>query len=120
MMKDKNLGLTSRCNSIKYALSGIRAMAGEPNAVLHGIATVSVIAAGIVKGISGSQWLAVGIAITLVWVAEAFNTSIERLCDFACRNEWHPAIKTIKDISAGAVLIAAVFSVITGIFVFVF
>lgn len=109
----------SRARSFAYALAGLKELfRQEPNAKLHAVATVVVIAAGIVKHINTTQWLAVIFAIGLVWITEALNTCIERLCDLTCGGEWHPTIKVIKDISAGAVLIAAMISVAIGILVF--
>ena len=53
----------------------------------------------------------------MVTAAEAMNTAVERLCDFI--EEGHnPRIGIIKDIAAGAVLLAAVFAAAVGIVVF--
>lgn len=46
-----------------------------------------------------------------------FNTAIEKLCDVV-HKEMHPGIKKIKDIAAGAVLLSALFSLITGVSIF--
>jgi diacylglycerol kinase (ATP) len=62
--------------------------------------------------------LALAIVIALVWMAEAFNTAVEMLCDLWCENKYHPQVKIIKDISAGAVLVAAMVAGITGIIIF--
>jgi diacylglycerol kinase len=48
---------------------------------------------------------------------EMLNTAIEKLCDVV-HKEIHPGIKKVKDIAAGAVLIAAFCSVITGAVIF--
>ena len=84
------------------------------------LVTIFVIIAGCVKHLTPLQWLAIVFAIGLVWITEALNTCIEKLCDFACDNEIYPAIKIIKDIAASAVLIAAMVSIVTGIIVFFF
>ncbi|WP_262152384.1 diacylglycerol kinase family protein [Chryseobacterium foetidum] len=49
--------------------------------------------------------------------AEIFNTAIERICDFI-QPEFDRRIGFIKDISAGAVVLMAILSVIVGILVY--
>ena len=111
----------SRAKSFSYAFNGLlQLFRSEPNVKLHAIATIAAIVAGIILNITPMQWVAITIAIALVWIAEALNTCIEKLCDFCCENKFHPSIKIIKDISAGAVLIAAVASLAIGVIVFLF
>ncbi len=120
-MDNKSMGIKSRASSFGYALNGLwLLLKNEPNAKLHVIAAVVVVAAGVVRHIGPLQWLAIAFAMGLVFIAETINTAIERLCDFACDNQIHPAIKIIKDISAAAVLIAALVSIATGVIVFFF
>lgn len=52
-----------------------------------------------------------------VLAAEILNTAIEKICDFI-HPEFDQSIGFIKDISAGAVLLMAIVSVIVGIFVY--
>lgn len=52
-----------------------------------------------------------------VLTAEIFNTAIEKICDFI-QPEFDKRIGFIKDISAGAVILIAVLSVIVGILVY--
>lgn len=49
--------------------------------------------------------------------AEIFNTAIEKICDFI-QPDYDKRIGFIKDISAGAVVIIAVLSVIIGILIY--
>jgi len=118
MDKAENRKAASRTMSIVYALNGLLRLLYEPNARIHLLATLLVAAAGLYFGIDGSSWILIIIAAGLVWIAEAFNTAIEKLCDYTCEGEWHQLIKHAKDISAAAVLIAAVVSISIGIFVF--
>ncbi len=116
----KSISPAARGNSFRHALSGIRLLViNEPNAKLHAAATIVAVAAGFILHINYTRWAILVIAIAVVWVAEALNTCVERLCDFACDNKYHPAIKVIKDISAAAVLIAALASLLTGILIFI-
>lgn len=117
----KQMNVHSRARSFSFAINGIWLMfKNEPNVWIHAIATIAVIILGFVRHISPAQWGLIAIAVSLVWITEAINTCIEKLCDFCCDNKWHPAIKTIKDISAAAVLIAAITSVIIALTVFIF
>lgn len=109
----------ARWASIRYALNGIRLLLQEPNAQIHLLATVAVIVAGIIRQLQAMQWAGIALAAGLVWTAEALNTAIEYLCDYACDGKFHPLIKKVKDISAGAVLLAAITSVIIAIFIFI-
>jgi len=56
--------------------------------------------------------------IGLVWVTELINTCLEKMMDFVSK-ERHPDIKFIKDVSAAAVLVAAITSVAVGCFIFI-
>ncbi len=119
--KQKSVHPRTRLISIGFALQGIgRLIRQEPNAKLHSAATLIVIAAGIIRHISKHSWLAIIFAIALVWIAEAFNTALEMLCDLCCNNEYHPKVKIIKDISAAAVLFASITGIGIGIIVFFF
>lgn len=121
MITNKHITFRSRIKSILFAIAGIKEMIrSEPNARLHLIATVAVIIAGTVKHLTTTQWIALVFAIGFVWITETINTCVEKLCDFGCENQYHPLIKKIKDLSAGAVLIAALTSLVIGIIIFIF
>jgi diacylglycerol kinase len=73
--------------------------------------------AGFYFKITSFEWLMILGFSALVLSLEALNTSIEKLCDLYSIEE-NIKIKIIKDISAGAVLIAAFFAVIVGVLIF--
>lgn len=107
-----------RIRSVGHALRGIAlVLRTQRNAWIHLAATLAVVAAGLALGIERSDWLWIILAIVAVWTAEAFNTALERLAD-AASPESHPLVKQAKDVAAGAVLIAAIGSLIVGILVF--
>ena len=60
---------------------------------------------GIYLKLKGLELVALCITITLVFMAEIFNTAIELLMD-ALTEEYHVKIKLIKDIAAGVVLLS--------------
>lgn len=111
--------LQQRIKSFGFAIAGIIAfLRSEPHARIHAVATVMVIAAGCWYSLPGSQWIALLLVIGLVWVAEMFNTVIEKIMDHLSP-EYHPKVKWIKDVAAGAVLVAAVIALITGCIIFI-
>ena len=89
----------------------------EPNAWLHGAATVAVVAAGWLARLQRLEWIAVAVALAMVWTAEAFNTAVESLGD-AVSADVNPAVGRAKDVAAGAVLIASVGAAAVGVLVF--
>lgn len=109
----------SRLKSILCALNGLRLLIKqEPNAKVHALATIIVLIAGWLRRLHPWQWIALFVAIALVWITEAINTCIERLCDAWCNREYHPEVGFIKDVAAGAVLVAAIASIGIGLLVF--
>ena len=118
-MKPASFSIRARAKSFQYAWEGITAfLKREHNAWLHFIATVAVVVLATVVGLTKEELLALVFAIGFVWVAEIFNTCIEHTMDFISK-EKQPEIKFIKDLSAGAVLIAAITALITGGIIFI-
>ena len=56
------------------------------------------------------------LAIGAVMAAEALNTAVEKLCDFAQKNQ-NRYIRFVKDVAAGAVLLSAVGALLAGVFI---
>ena len=105
--------------SFFFAFSGIfYLIKTERNFQIHLIAALLTICLGVLLNISLSEWIQITACIAVVWFAESFNTALEKLCDMV-KPEIHPQIKIIKDVSAGAVLIAAIASVVIGLLIFV-
>jgi diacylglycerol kinase (ATP) len=104
----------ARLRSIGFALNGIRALIRhEANARVHLAASVAVVSAGLVLRCSLDEWRWLFSAMAMVWIAEAFNTAIEVLCNLNQPN-FHPQVKLIKDLAAGAVLLAAIAATLIG------
>jgi len=89
----------------------------QHNARIHAVATILVVAAGALFGFSPAEWALIALAIACVWAAEALNTAIEFLVDLASP-EHHPLAGKAKDVAAGAVLVAAIGSLVVGALVF--
>ncbi len=64
------------------------------------------------------EWIVVLILIGGVLALETINSSIEKLCDLISVDR-DPKIKTIKDLSAGAVLIFSVIAMVIGCMIFI-
>ncbi len=104
--------------SFTYAWAGIKyCFKSESNFRIHVIAAIAAIIFAIVLNIAATEWIAICFCIALVLVMEMMNTAIEKLCDMV-HIEQHPGIKKVKDIAAGAVLLSAVFSLVTGGIIF--
>ena len=104
--------------SVGFALNGLlQLIRHERNFQLHVIAFIGVLALGLFFGISSMEWLVIFLISALVMGLEAINTAIENLCDLYS-TETNERIKKIKDISAGAVLIAALLALCIAVVVF--
>lgn len=79
---------------------------GEEHARVHLLATAGVIALGVITGLERWEWSAVLLAVGLVWVAEALNAAVERVCD-AVTDQPDKRIRAAKDLAAGGVLLAS-------------
>ena len=111
--------LKKQLRSFGYAWKGIQSCVGkEQNLSVHLIAAMAVIIAGIVLGITRTEWIMVVMCIGTVIAAELFNTAIEKLVDLVSP-ERHPVAGRVKDIAAGAVLICAVAAAIIGLIIFI-
>src|SRR5699024_11278967 len=103
---------------IRFALNGIKeAVFNERNLRIHLFATIVVLAFAFYLKVSLIEWLFLLVAIQTVIITEMLNSAIERIIDYV-KPEIHPKAKVIKDMAAGAVLLAAIFAVITGIMIF--
>jgi diacylglycerol kinase (ATP) len=117
-MRDRSFSIIARIKSFRYALAGFWFMLKtQHNAWVHLAATILVCGAGFALRVSAADWRWLIVAIVLVWVAEAFNTAFEHLCDLVSPDFHHAAQKS-KDIAAGAVLICAAGAVGIGVATF--
>lgn len=106
-------------NSFVYAWHGlIYAVRTQRNARVHALLGTIAIVLGFVLHISPVEFAMVFIAITLVFIAEMFNTVAEACIDLVTR-EYHPLARIAKDVAAGAVLLNALLSVVVGCLVFI-
>jgi diacylglycerol kinase (ATP) len=89
----------------------------EPNNRLHLTLAALALIGGWYFHIAPFEWLAIILCIGMVLGAEAFNSALEHLGDVVEPNT-HEGIRKAKDISAGAVLVAAITSVVVALVIF--
>lgn len=110
---------TSVIRSFGPACSGLWwALTTQRNLRVHAVATAIVVPLGLGLKIPPVEWLAVILAIGMVWAAELFNTAIEALADRVSTKREEP-IRRVKDVAAAAVLLSAASAAAVGGMVFV-
>ena len=102
-----------------YAFAGLAyAFKSQLNFKVHILSTFLVSLAGYWFKLSSSEWLWIIASIGVVLITELLNTAIETLVDLISP-EIHPKAKIIKDVAAGAVLIAAITAAGIGLVIFI-
>ncbi|ELK45487.1 UNVERIFIED_CONTAM: diacylglycerol kinase family protein [Halobacillus marinus] len=102
----------------RYAWHGlVRVINSERNFRIHLSVASIVCIAGAVLSISALEWAVVVGIIALVMTLEMVNSAIERILDHLAP-ERHPAVGEVKDIAAGAVLVASAGSIVIGLIIF--
>jgi diacylglycerol kinase (ATP) len=105
--------------SFGFAFKGLQyATSTQPNFRIHLVASVITIGLGIALHLSTAEWQWMALSITLVLVTELINTAIETLTDLVSPT-YNIKAGHVKDVSAGAVVVAAVFALVTGGIIFI-
>jgi diacylglycerol kinase len=105
--------------SFGYAFQGVSLFfRNERNGRLQVLIACFVLLAGILFSISITEWLIIFLFMALVLSLEMLNSALEKLCDLISP-DWHPQIKVIKDMAAGAVLWSSIMSIIAGLCLFI-
>lgn len=92
--------------SMKLALNGIGYLfLYHRNMRIMFMLGIAVFLLGVYVKLNGIELVALCITITLVFMAEIFNTAIEMMIDMSTR-KYHTLIKLVKDIAAAVSLIA--------------
>ncbi|MCL6551785.1 MAG: diacylglycerol kinase family protein [Firmicutes bacterium] len=84
---------------------------------IHVAAAVAVGAAGLWLGVSPAETGVLLLTVAAVLAAELFNTAVEVLVDLVVGTQHHELARRAKDLSAAAVLVAAVAAVGVGLVV---
>jgi len=104
--------------SVKVALKGIAYLfLYHRNMRIIFLSGIGAFLAGILFELKGIELVALCVTITLVFMAEIFNTAIELMIDMLT-TEYHIKIKVLKDISAGVVILACLNALAVGFVLF--
>ncbi|WP_374284909.1 diacylglycerol kinase family protein [Lactococcus sp.] len=110
---------TNFLSSLEFAVTGIwTAFKQERNMRKHAISGLLAIVMGFLFHISATEWLFLLLSVSLVFMAELFNSAIENVVDLAADYQFHLRAKRAKDMAAGAVLVISLFAAVVGCFVF--
>lgn len=113
-----SFSIRKRLLSFVNAFNGLKVILWkEHNFRIHLFAAFLVIVLGIYFEVERHEWLWLIASISIVFITETVNTAIERLVDLVQPNQ-DPRAGQIKDIAAGAVLIASVAALVIGAIIF--
>ena len=105
--------------SVIFAFHGVKQFfSRERNGKIQTVFGITAIVLGFTVSLSSFQWLLVLFCIGLVISLEMINSAIEKYCDLVT-TDFHPRIKVIKDVAAGAVLVASLMSLVIGLIIFI-
>lgn len=104
--------------SFGHALRGLRyAFSHHQNLRIHTLLAVLAVILGIVLRLSFFEWVVVLLAILLVFVTEMINTAFEEIINLL-KCEYEKRCEIAKNVSAGMVLLAALFALVVGAVIF--
>lgn len=104
--------------SFKNALYGVKhILTHNYNARLIFLFAIFVVLYGFCLKITKLEMFVLNVAIMVVFIAEVINAIVEDVTDLITI-EFHPKIKIIKDVAAGVVLVAVIFTLVLGCSVF--
>ena len=105
--------------SFQYAFQGVVFMVKtQHNSWIHCVAALAAILLSFYFRINRIEWLFIVFSIGLVFLTELINTALEALTDIVSP-EKHEMAGRVKDLAAGAVLIAAITALIIGLIIFI-
>lgn len=102
--------------SFLYAFRGLRRAASQRNPRIEAAIAVAVITLGLWLRLDAGRWAVLALTMALVLSLEVMNSAVEGLVDLASP-AWNDKAGRVKDLAAGAVLLAAIASVIVGLLV---
>ena len=111
--------LKSRLLSFKYAINGLlHVFKTEHNARIHAVAAVVALVLGWFLKIEKEEWFWIILAIGVVFMTELINSAFEYLANVVSPGQ-NEKIGKAKDLSAAAVLVAAIISLLIGSIIFI-
>lgn len=112
-MKNRNIieSFNNAANGIIYAI------VNEINMKIHITIAVLIVVASIYFDLDRIELMILLLTVAFVFVCELINTAVEIAVDMVI-DIYHPKVKVVKDIAAGAVLVAAFTSVMVAYLLF--
>ena len=117
MLPELKNAFSRRIGAFGYAFSGLsHVIRTQPNMWVHIIVAILVLLLAWWLALPARDWAVLVLTITIVLIAEMGTTALEAVVDMVMP-ERHPLAATAKDVAAGAVLAAAVGSVVIGLLI---
>jgi diacylglycerol kinase (ATP) len=116
---EKKFSIVKRAKSFTHAGRGVWIVIKTTHNVwVHLFLLCFAVVLGLLFHITQVDWMMLIFAAGLVLSAEAFNTAIEIDIDLTSP-DIHPMARDVKDVAAGAVLLAAIAALLIGLCIFV-
>ncbi|HDM43504.1 MAG TPA: phosphatase PAP2 family protein [Firmicutes bacterium] len=117
-MRGRRVSFRLLKESFNNAIEGlVYAIRTQRNMKIHIVATLIVLVASAMFSISKSELIILLFIIGVVFITEMFNTAIELSLNLVV-DTLHPIARIVKDVSAGAVLVSAIASIVIGYLIF--
>jgi len=105
--------------SFNRALKGIfYVFKTQRNMRIHLLIALVILAISVFLNLDKKEVIIISFTIFLVLITEMFNTAVELAVNLITE-KFHPLAKTVKDITAGAVLFASINAILVGYLIFV-
>jgi diacylglycerol kinase (ATP) len=109
--------LSRRLSSFRYAFAGWwYVLRTQHNTWIHAAISSAVLLLAWRLRLARVEWAVLILTITVVWMAEFVNTSLEAIVDMTMPDP-HPLAKVAKDVAAAAVLVGAGGAVLVGLLI---
>lgn len=107
----------NRVESFRFAFAGLwHTLRTQRNAQIHLVIALLILGLGLLLRLKPIEWAVLALTTGLVFATEMLNTVAEAAMDYAT-TEFHPQVKIVKDVAAGAVLFTAIIAVIVGLLI---
>ncbi len=107
----------NRIQSFQCAFSGIwYTLKTQRNAQIHITIAAIILFLGLIIQLTLFEWAILVLTMGFVVATEMINTVAETAMDFATK-DFHPQVKIVKDVAAGAVLVSALTAVVVGLLI---
>lgn len=107
----------NRVQSFQFAFYGIwHTLKTQRNAQIHITIALIIFILGLTLNLTLTDWAILALTMGFVMAAEMVNTAAESAMDIIT-TDFNPYVKIVKDVAAGAVLVAAITAVVVGVLI---